>query len=206
MKTSKVVLGLSLAAVLGLSGAARAQDKKDEKKDAKPAGMEMPKPGPEHKKLNYFVGNWKLAGEVKPGAMGPGGKMTGTSNCTWFDGHFAIVCKDSGNGPMGPGKGMGVITYNAEDKKYEYMGIDSMGMSIKAEGTVENDVWSYLNEGKMNGKPYKGRYSIMNTKPDSYDFKFEMSDDGNAWNTVMEGKYTRAGGAAAAAKPAAKKS
>jgi hypothetical protein len=40
--------------------------------------MPMPKPGAELKKLDYFVGTWTMDGDLKPGPMGPGGKMTGT--------------------------------------------------------------------------------------------------------------------------------
>jgi hypothetical protein len=32
----------------------------------------MPKPGPEHHRLKYFVGQWKDEGEAKPGANGAG--------------------------------------------------------------------------------------------------------------------------------------
>jgi len=49
-----------------------------------------PKPGPEHKKLEYFVGKWSLEGEMKPGPMGPGGKMTASENCEWFMGGFHV--------------------------------------------------------------------------------------------------------------------
>lgn len=199
---------LSVISCLALAGAARAEDKKEEKKaDQK---MEMPKPGPENKKLGYFVGTWKMDGEMKSGPMGPGGHMVGTSKCSWFEGGYTVVCNDSGKGPMGPMKGMGILTYDREDKSYEYFGIDNMGMAEKAEGKIEGDNWVYTNESKMNGKTFKGRYSIMNTKPDGYDFKWEMSEDGNTWNTMMEGKYMRQGGgtkapAKADAKPADKK-
>ena len=198
-----------LVSCMAVCGAASADDaKKAEEKKGDASKMEMPKPGPEHKRLQYFVGNWSMDAEMKPGPMGPGGKMTGTENCSWFDGKYAVVCKDSGTSPMGAMKGMGVITYDREDKMYEYFGIDSMGMSEKAEGKYENDGYVYTNEGKMNGKTYKGRYTMSNMKPDSYDFKYEMSEDGNTWNTAMEGKNTRKGGdkkPAAAEKPAEKK-
>ena len=86
-----------------------------------------------------------------------------------------------------------------------YYGVDNMGMAEHAYGTVDNDVWTYTNEGKMNGKSYKGRYTMTNMKPDSYDFKFEMSEDGSTWNTVMEGKNTKKAAEKPAAKPAEKK-
>ena len=180
---------LALVSSLAVAGFASAEDKKPA------AGMEMPKPGPEVKRLGYFVGGWKLEAEMKPGPMGSGGKVTGTSNCSWFDGNFAVVCRDTAQTPIGAMKGMGVLSWDREDKKYAYYGVDSTGMTERAEGTVENDTWVYTNDGKMNGKPFKGRYTISNVKPDSYDFKWETSEDGNTWATAMEGKYRRAGGA-----------
>ena len=67
-----------LAAVLVLAAAGAAQ--------------EMPKPGPELKKLDMFAGSWTLEGDMKPGAMGPGGKTTETEKCEWMEGGFFLVC------------------------------------------------------------------------------------------------------------------
>src|SRR2546425_12241035 len=36
-------------------------------------GPQMPKPGPEHQRLHYYVGEWKSEGAMKPSAYGPGG-------------------------------------------------------------------------------------------------------------------------------------
>src|SRR3989454_7285461 len=52
-----------------------------------------PKPGPEHQKLAYFAGRWSESADIKPGPMGPGGKMTETSTCEWFSGGFYLVCR-----------------------------------------------------------------------------------------------------------------
>src|SRR5262249_30999873 len=44
------------------------------------AQSEKPKPAPELKKLDYFVGTWTAQGNVEPGPLGsfgPGGKFTG---------------------------------------------------------------------------------------------------------------------------------
>ena len=49
-----------------------------------PAQMEMPKPAPELSKVAYFAGNWNSEGEMKPGPMGPGGKMTMTEQNKWM--------------------------------------------------------------------------------------------------------------------------
>ena len=91
---------------------------------------QAPKPGPEDKKLDYFVGKWTHTGEMKPGPMGPGGKASWTETCEWFEGRFAIVCRSDGKGPMGPMKGLGIMSYSPEEKVYTYVGTDSGGMTM----------------------------------------------------------------------------
>ena len=78
------------------------------------AAQEAPaqKPGPEHQRLGYFVGRWKAEGEVKPGPMGPGGKVTATDNCEWFEGRFTVICRSEGQGPSGPSKSIGILGYS----------------------------------------------------------------------------------------------
>jgi hypothetical protein len=170
---------------------ARAEEKK----------MEAPKPGPEVKKLGYFVGAWKSEGEIKQNPFMPAGKMTGTSKCEWFPGAFHVVCHDEGKGPTGPVHGLGILAYNTEDKAYTYSGIDSSGFSTMAKGSVDGNTWTYTSEEKMGGKTYLGRYSMV-TSPDSYTFKYESSDDGKNWMAIMEGTTTKV---AKKAAPAAEK-
>ncbi len=50
-----------------------------------------PKPGPEQKKLGYFIGKWTSEGEAKPSPFGPGGKFTFTENNSWFAGRVFVV-------------------------------------------------------------------------------------------------------------------
>jgi hypothetical protein len=46
------------------------------------APPERPKPGPEHKKLEYFVGTWRTEGEIKPNEFLPAGKIVTTETYT----------------------------------------------------------------------------------------------------------------------------
>ena len=53
-------------------------------------------PGPEVKKLAVMVGRFKVEDEVKAGAMGPNSsamKFTGTDDCRWTAGGFAVICE-----------------------------------------------------------------------------------------------------------------
>jgi Protein of unknown function (DUF1579) len=152
---------------------------------------QAPKPGPELKKLEYFVGTWSSEGEMKPGPLGPGGKFTGTDRIEWMDGGFFLVGHGEGDSSMGHEKGMAFWGYDTENKVYTYHAFNSMGEAISATGTPEGDSWTWTNEEKMGGKLMKGRYSIKELSPTSYTFKLEMQPEGGAWGTVMEGKATK---------------
>jgi hypothetical protein len=163
------------------AGVATAQEKK----------MEAPKPGPEHKKLEYFVGDWQSEGEMKAGPWGAGGKMTGSEHCSWMPGGFFVLCHEEGTSPMGNVKGIAVSGYDPVAKAYTWNGFNSMGENENAAGSFDGKTWTYTNESMMGGKMIKGRYTIAASSPTSYDFKLETSEDGKTWGVMMEGKVTK---------------
>ena len=180
MKHVKLVI-LAAAGLLAAAAAAQAQEKK----------MEAPKPGPELKRLDYFNGNWHSEGDMKAGPWGAGGKFSGDSHCTWMSGAFFLVCTETGTGSMGKMHSMSVLGYDAAAKSYTYNGFNSMGENEHAKGSVEGKTWTYTNESVMNGKTMKGRYTMTETSPTAYDFKFETSEDGKTWGSRVEGKVTK---------------
>jgi len=52
--------------------------------------------GPEVKKLAVMVGKFTVEDELKAGAMGPNSpalKFSGTDDCRWTAGGFAVICQ-----------------------------------------------------------------------------------------------------------------
>jgi hypothetical protein len=152
-----------------------------------------PKPGPEHKRLEYFVGTWTTEGEIKPGPMGPGGKMTSSDSCEWFDGGFTVICRGQGTTPMGPSKSLGMLGYSADEKVYTYYGIDSSGMSMTTvpRGTLTGDTWTYTDESQMGGQKVKSRVTIKELSPTAYTFMMEVQGPDGKWVPLMESKSTK---------------
>jgi Protein of unknown function (DUF1579) len=155
------------------------------------AQMEMPKPGPEHKKLDVLAGSWTLDGDMKPSPMGPGGKMTEIEKCDWMDGGFFLVCHTDFKSSMGDGAGLSILGYSTDDKAYTYREYNSWGESMESKGSVDNDTWTWTNDEKMGGTIMKGRFTMKLLSPTSYTFTYEMSQDGTKWSTVMDGKATK---------------
>jgi len=155
---------------------------------------QAPKPGPEHKRLGYYVGKWTTEGEMKPGPMGPAGKFTSADTCEWFEGGFAVICRGEGKSPMGPIKSLGILSYSAEEKVYTYYGTDNTGMTMASvpRGTVKGDTWIYNDEGMMGGQKFKSRVTIKELSPTSYTFTMEMQGPDGKWAPMMESKSTKA--------------
>lgn len=172
--------GAILAAVLLMTAAALAQ-------------MEAPKPGPEHKKLDMFAGSWTLDCDMKAGPMGPAGKITESEKCEWMEGGFYLVCHlDYKSTSMGNGSGISLMGYSADDKAYTYREFNSWGEFGDSKGSVDGDTWTWTSDEKMGAMSMKGKFTMKVTSPTTYNFSYEMSQDGTKWSTVMDGKATKA--------------
>jgi hypothetical protein len=155
------------------------------------APPQMPKPGPEHKRLGYFAGTWQLEGDMKPGPFGPGGKFTGMDHNDWMDGGFFLVSHSDFKSAMGNGTGLAVFGYDPEKKVYTYHAFNSMGEAENSEGAVEGDTWTWTSNETMAGKAMKARFTVKETSPTAYNFKFEMAPEAGEFSTIMEGKASK---------------
>ena len=158
------------------------------------AEPQMPKPGPEHQRLHYFVGNWYTEVETKPGQMGPGGRTTITEHNEMLGDFFVIFHRDERDA-TGPVKEIGIMGYDPEQKVYTYEQFSDQGERVTATGTVSGDSWVLLwpatDAAKEGGKRLKGRFTLKEVSPTSYTSTEEISIDGGPWTKVGEGKATK---------------
>jgi uncharacterized protein DUF1579 len=157
------------------------------------AAAQAPKPSPEHARLGYFVGKWTSEGEMKPGPMGPGGKMRSSDSCEWFEGQFSVICRSEGTTPMGPTKNIGILGYSTEEKVYTYYGVDNSNMTMASvpRGTVRGNTWTYSDESMMGGQKVKSRVTIKELSPTRYTFKIETQGSDGKWAPMMESTNTK---------------
>ncbi len=153
--------------------------------------QEKPMPGPEQARLGYYEGAWNYAGEMKPSPMGPGGAISATETCQWFEGGFHLVCNSKGTMPMGPVTGHSIMGYDRATGKYTMYGLNSMGDGWYVTGGVEGKVWSWAAETVMQGTPVKFRATITEDSPTSYTFQLKMASGDADWTVLEEGKATK---------------
>jgi hypothetical protein len=152
----------------------------------------MPKPGAEHQRLGAFVGNWTSTGEMKPGPMGPGGKMTGSDRIQWLPGNFAIERRFEGKGPMGTMSGLEVIAYDSAKKAYTYSYVDSTGAVGGGTATPSGNAWTFAGSGSMGGKTMQERCTLtFGAGNSTLKIACDASGDGKSFAPMYEGTATK---------------
>jgi hypothetical protein len=144
------------------------------------------KPGAEEARIAYFVGVWKIEGDVKSFPGWPAGRFSSTEICEWFTGEFHLVCRSEGTSPMGPVKAESIFSYTPNTRIYTHYRISSLGNGQFEEGTVSGNAWTWTSENKVNGRVTKGRVTMTEQAPTTYASKTEFSVDGGPWTVIEE--------------------
>jgi hypothetical protein len=152
-----------------------------------------PKPGPEHQRLAALVGNWTFDGEMKPGPMGPGGKITGTDRITWMAGGFFVERRFSGKAAgLGEMSGVEIMGYDAAKKVYTYNVFDSTGAASSGTYTINGSTWTGTGVGSMGGQSMQERCTLgFGAGNTTLSVKCEVSMDGKKWIPFVEGTSTK---------------
>jgi hypothetical protein len=153
-----------------------------------------PKPGPEVKKLDYFVGSWSLDGTVGQGPWGAGGKFTSTATSEWMPGSFFLEGHADFKMPPeigGEGKATSIMGYDSDENVYTRDEFNSQGRREVSKGTVSGDTWTWTSTQNYGGQEVKQKMTIKVLTPASYSMKFELSMDGTNWMMFMDGKATK---------------
>jgi hypothetical protein len=151
-------------------------------------------PGPELKKLDYFVGNWTTEGTVAQGPWGMGGKFSSTGGWEWMQGNFFMQGHADFQMPPevgGTGKDVMFMGYDTDQNAYTHDSFNSMGRHQTSKGTLTGDTWTWTSSANYAGQDIQQRMTMKVLSPTSYTVKFEISLDGKNWMTFMDGKATK---------------
>jgi Protein of unknown function (DUF1579) len=149
-----------------------------------------PKPGPEHKKLESFVGKWTGEAEIKANGYVPAGKAVGTETCTLGLEGFYVECRAEG-GQL-PTR-LAIIAYDSQAKVYTSYYATGIGLVGVGTGTVDGNTWTWMVEDKFAGRAVKGRTTITILSPTEHTSKYEMANGKGGYTTILEGKATKVG-------------
>ncbi len=151
-------------------------------------------PGPEVKKLGVMVGKFTIEDELKAGFMGPNSpamKFSGTDDCRWTAGGFAVICEATLHRPGRKYSETSLVYYDPTSKTYQYHAVDSSGGVEDKTGKVSGDVWTWLGESNFGGKMYHTRYIMKFVSVDSFEYTDESGESDSSMKVFVSGKETR---------------
>ncbi|HEX4969914.1 MAG TPA: DUF1579 family protein [Steroidobacteraceae bacterium] len=152
----------------------------------------QPKAGPEIAKLAYYLGSWRGEGEAKARPFGPGGKLSSTTTCEWFDGGFHLVCRGEEQGPTGKRTFLNIRAYDEKTKAYTEYGISNLGETeYNTGGSIVGNKKTFAFEMNIDGKPTQLKYVEVQISPTLYTYEAAASTDGGPWTVIAEGKVTK---------------
>ncbi len=153
-----------------------------------------PTPGPEVKKLDFFVGTWTSEGTIAQGPWGAGGKFTSTDTAEWMPGKFFVEGHADFKMPPelgGDGKAVSYLGYDTDENVYTYNEFSSQGRRETSKGTLSGDTWTWTSSQNYGGQEIKQKLTMKVQSPTSYSLKFDVSTDGTNWMPFMDAKVTK---------------
>lgn len=155
--------------------------------------MEMPKPTDEHRKLvTALAGRWTGVEKIHPSPWdAQGGTATAeVETRAACDGFCVVTDYVEKRGDRVHYIGHGVTGYDAQHRRYLQHWSDSVsGMPPEAKpGMWDGDTLTFHGAGPAG----RTRYVYRFVSPDAYEFRIEVSRDGNVWGPFVEARYVRA--------------
>ncbi len=151
--------------------------------------QELPKPGPEHAKLQEFVGSWDAVMEMA------GQKTKATANYKSICGGMWLASDFEGDLGGIKFQGHGVDGYNQHKKKYVGMWVDSMSSApLHMEGDYDPKSKLVVMSGESvgpDGKPQKFKATTEHKDKDHFTFKMYMVQPDGKEELAFTIAYTR---------------
>ena len=150
--------------------------------------MEMPQPGPEHEKLHAMVGEWVGDDTLFPSSWSPEEQHRKCKlSVRSLDNFFVISDFEQTVDSQVTFRGHGVYSWDPQAEVFKMYWFDSMGgAGGLADGRMEGNVLTFQNTSPMGHHRY--RYTF---NPDETIFEMAGSQDGEDWQTMMEGHYRK---------------
>jgi len=143
-----------------------------------------PEPGPEHRRLDVFIGRWLTEGETAANEDSPALPIRASDVYEWMPGGFFVLHTAYGRiGDIAVG-GTEIIGYDAESGKYRSHFFDSFGNATIHELTFRDGRWTWQGETTRATAvfSYDGRTQTA---------RHERSDDGRTWVPSMDVTLTK---------------
>lgn len=152
-----------------------------------------PTPGPEHRRLDVFVGTWNLAGHQLEGPFGPAMKIKAVSTFEWLPGAFFLIHRFEGRMNEAEIACVEIIGYDPSNQSYPTPAFYNDGNAIEWQLRERDGTWIRSGEAPMADTSVKVRCTMeFSNAGNTMTGTWEHSSDGSTWQTFWDVTATRA--------------
>ncbi len=153
-----------------------------------PTPPPAPCSGPGWQQMDFWIGEWDLTWPAR--IQNPAG--TGTNRIEKILGGCVVEERFAANGPASL-VGRSVSTYDPQSRKWRQTWVDNQGSYLDLEGGLDGERMILSRKGtSRQGKPQMSRMVFLNITSDSFDWRWEKSEDGGkSWQLMWPIHYGR---------------
>jgi uncharacterized protein DUF1579 len=142
--------------------------------------------GPDHRRLDVFVGRWTAEGHTEAKASRPSEIMTHQHTYEWLPGRFHIIHRWAGRIGVHDSQGVEIIGYDEGADASEVHFFDSDGWTRIYQARARDRVWTFTGTRERGSVMFSDDGQTMLTH-------WDRSLDGVSWERLCDVKAMRVG-------------
>lgn len=141
----------------------------------------------EVQRLQFYVGRWSEAGQMRDDPSKPFKPVAGGETCRWSAGGYAVLCEEKTEGAGGGWEGVYILSYDAAGRQYHVYGTEKPGNNIHAVGRLDGDRWVWVTDPASDGS--RVRYTFAPAGARARTMIVEVGTE-ERWSGIVTIKYT----------------
>jgi len=151
------------------------------------AGAQSGSKSDEVQRLQFYVGTWDEAGQMRDAPDKPFQPVAGGETCTWAAGGSAVLCEEKVAGAGGGWDGVYILNYDEAGGQYHVHGTEAPGYNVHAVGRLDGDRWIWITDPAPDGS--RIRYTFAPAGDGARSMVVEAGVDED-WFEIVDITYT----------------
>jgi hypothetical protein len=149
-------------------------------------------PGPEHRRLDIFAGQWSKVGQAFGSPFGPAAQIAAVERFEWLQGQLFLVHRLEGHLDDTEIACIEVIGYDASSQSYAVHSFYNDGNQGQWRAQERDGTWTFTGDWPVAGETLKVRQTVVfDDDGRTMTGRWEYSRDGSSWHLFWDTTLTK---------------